>query len=115
MFRTGLRTSLVRTSLVLGAGLALTTAWLQAASHVVTQKGKVFAPGAVTVRVGDAVSFKNDDDVTHNAFSTSKGNEFNSKVQLPGSASSVTFKEAGTVEVRCAFHPKMKLTVVVTK
>ena len=48
MFRTALRSSLV-----LAAGLAVTTVWLQAASHLVTQKGKVFAPGAVTVKVGD--------------------------------------------------------------
>ena len=66
------------------------------------QKGKVFAPGAITVKVGDAVSFKNDDDVTHNAFSTSKGNEFNAKAQTPGSTSEVVFKTKGKVggEVR---------------
>ena len=106
MFRTTLRSSLA-----LAAGLAISTVWLQAASHVVTQKGKVFAPGAVTVKIGDTLSFKNDDDVTHNAFSTSKGNEFNAKAQTPGSTAEVVFKTRGKVAVKCAFHPGMSLTV----
>jgi plastocyanin len=95
----------------LGAAVAVTC--VEAAAHSVSQKGKAFAPGTVTVKVGEAITFHNDDDVTHNAFSTSKGNEFNSKVQAPGATSSISFKQPGTVDVRCAFHPKMKLVVVV--
>ena len=106
MFRIALRTSLAA-----AAVLVATTVWLQAASHPVTQKGKVFAPGTITVKVGDAVTFKNDDDVTHNAFSTSKGNEFNAKAQTPGSSADVVFKTKGKVMVKCAFHPAMSLTV----
>jgi plastocyanin len=104
------RTTL-RSSLALAVVLAATTVWLQAASHPVTQKGKVFAPGTITVKVGESVTFKNDDDVTHNAFSTSKGNEFNAKAQTPGSSSDVVFKTKGKVAVKCAFHPGMSLTV----
>jgi plastocyanin len=107
MFRTALRTPLVL------AALAAATVWPQAAGHAVTQKGKVFAPGAITVKAGDAISIKNDDDVTHNAFSTSKGNEFNAKAQTPGSTSEVVFKTKGKVAVKCAFHPGMSLTVTV--
>ena len=106
MVRTALRTSLVA-----AAGLAAAAVWLQAASHSVTQKGKVFAPATITVKAGDSVSFKNDDDVTHNAFSTSKGNEFNAKAQTPGSTTEIAFKAKGTVAVKCAFHPGMSLTV----
>ena len=104
-----------RRSILSAVAAAAAVVCVEAASHSVSQKGKAFAPVSVNVKVGDTLTFRNDDDVTHNAFSTSKGNEFNSKVQLPGGTSSVTFKEAGTVEVRCAFHPKMKLTVVVAK
>jgi plastocyanin len=102
----------LRSSLAAAVAVAATV-WLQAAAHPVAQKGKAFAPGTVTVKAGDAITFKNDDDVTHNAFSTSKGNEFNSKVQTPGSTTDVVFRTKGTVEVKCAFHPGMKLTVVV--
>ena len=108
MFRIALRTSLV-----IAAAVAATTVWLQAAPHAVSQKGKVFAPGTITVKVGDAVTFKNDDDVTHNAFSTSKGNEFNAKAQTPGSSADVVFKTKGKVAVKCAFHPGMSLSVTV--
>jgi plastocyanin len=103
----------LRTAVVLAAGFAVTTVWLQAASHPVTQKGKVFAPGKVTVKVGDVITFKNDDEVTHNAFSTSKGNEFNAKAQTPGSTTDIAFKTKGIVAVKCAFHPSMSLTVTV--
>jgi plastocyanin len=106
MFRTTLRTSLA-----LAVALVATTVWLKAAPHAVSQKGKVFAPGTISVKVGDSVSFKNDDDVTHNAFSTSAGNEFNAKAQTPGSSSDVVFKTKGKVAVKCAFHPAMSLTV----
>jgi plastocyanin len=102
---------MLRTSLALTLALAATTVWLAAASHPATQKGKVFAPGTITVKVGESVTFKNDDDVTHNAFSTSKGNEFNAKAQTPGSSSNVVFKAKGKVAVTCAFHPGMSLTV----
>lgn len=81
--------------------------------HSVSQKDKTFSSAALTVKAGDSIVFKNDDDVTHNVFSNTAGNEFNLKTQAPGASSSVTMKTAGTVEVRCAFHPKMKLTVTV--
>ena len=103
----------VRTSLV-AATLALAGVCLHAAAtHTVSQKGKTFGPATLTVKAGDTVAFKNDDDVTHNAFSTSKGNEFNSKAQTPGSTTPVVLKSKGTVDVKCAFHPKMALTVIV--
>jgi plastocyanin len=45
--------------------------------------------------------------------STSKGNEFNLGSQPPGTSTDVTFKEAGEVQVICAIHPRMKMTVKV--
>jgi plastocyanin len=107
MVRIALRSPFVAAAVVATAS----TVWLQAAAHPVSQKGKVFAPGTITVKVGDAVTFKNDDDVTHNAFSTSKGNEFNAKAQTPGSSADVVFKTKGKVAVKCAFHPGMSLVV----
>ena len=46
--------------------------------------------------------------------SASKGNEFNLGSQAPGTSTDVTFKEAGDVQVICAIHPRMKMTVKVT-
>ena len=83
--------------------------------HVVTQKGKSFSVTELKVKVGDTVEFKNDDDVSHNVFSVSKSQPFNTKMQTPGADAAVTFTTEGTVEVRCAIHPGMKLTVQISK
>lgn len=109
------QSSHVLAAVATGFAVIAATAFLQAGDGpaVVNQKNLTFTPGALTVKVGDTLQFKNDDDVTHNAFSTSKGNEFNSKAQPPGQTATVTLKAAGQVDIRCAFHPKMTMTVTV--
>jgi plastocyanin len=97
-------------------GLAMAAGTIVAADQkVVTQKGKAFSTAELKIKVGDEVLFKNDDDATHNVFSTSKGHEFNLKVQLPGAATTQVFKSEGVAEVQCAFHPQMKLKITVSK
>jgi hypothetical protein len=49
----------------------------------------------------------------HNIYSTTKGNEFNLGSQSPGTSTDVTFNEAGEVQVMCAIHPRMTMTVKV--
>jgi plastocyanin len=88
----------------------LTTAAL-AEEHVVNQKDRTFSTTEITVKPGDSLTFTNSDDVTHNVFSNSKQNTFNIRVQEPGHASTVQFKDEGVTEVRCAIHPRMKLIV----
>ncbi len=98
--------------LLLGAGLlGVTGAAYAMAEHAVSQKNKEFSQAELTVKPGDKVVFSNDDEVTHNVFSNSPCCKFNLKTQAPGDKSSVTFEKEGDVEVRCAIHPKMKLTV----
>jgi plastocyanin len=86
-----------------------------AANLTISQKGRVFSSEEVTVKKGGTVTFLNDDSVPHNIMSTSAGNEFNLGSQSPGSATDVTFKEAGDVLVICAIHPRMKMTVKVAQ
>jgi plastocyanin len=83
--------------------------------HVVAQKGKSFSVPEIHVKVGDVVTFKNDDDVSHNVFSVSKVQPFNTKMQTPGAEAAITFTTEGTIEVRCAIHPGMKMLVQVAK
>jgi len=83
--------------------------------YVVVQKGKSFSVAELHVKVGDVVEFRNEDDVSHNVFSVSKIQPFNTKMQTPGSDAAVTFTNAGTIEVRCAIHPGMKLKIQVAK
>lgn len=84
-----------------------------ATDHTVTQKGKLFSTEELTIAVGDSVVFKNDDDTSHNVFTASEALKFNLGIQKPGTDSKQKFENAGTFEVRCAIHPKMKLRVVV--
>ena len=85
-----------------------------AATEVIHQQGRVFSSESVTIKKGDALTFVNDDSIPHNIMSATKGSEFNLGSQAPGTSTDVTFKEAGNVQVICAIHPRMKMTVNVT-
>ena len=92
----------------------------QAAEQTVEQKDKTFmANGAkvatLKVKVGDVISFKNMDPYFHNVFSLSDVKLFDLGSFPQGQSRPVTFDKAGKVEVECAIHPQMKLTVDVGK
>lgn len=85
------------------------------APTIISQKGKVFSQEQITVKVGDKLVIKNDDDVAHNVFSSAPGFAFNVVAMKPGTDHELTFAKEGAFDIRCAFHPKMKLKIVVTK
>lgn len=97
---------------MMGACLVISAA-AAADEIVITQKGKVFSEKKVTLQAGDTISFVNDDESTHNVYSRSKGHKFDIGAQRPGTAISHQFNKAGKVKVRCAIHPRMKVTVIV--
>lgn len=106
----------IRPALAVVASLAiLGTALAAGVEHVVGQKDKEFSSQELTIKPGETVVFKNDDTVAHNVFCNNPDCKFNTKVQAPGAKSPVTFEKEGTYEIRCAIHPKMKLTVHVKK
>jgi plastocyanin len=88
---------------------------LLAADHEIVQKDRAFSKQAISIKVGDQIVFKNDDEVTRNVYSTTDGMGFDLKRQAPGASSTVAFSKEGTAEVQCSIHPKMKLIVHVTK
>jgi plastocyanin len=75
----------------------------------------LFNQSEITVKAGDKITFKNNDDITHNVFSMTPGMEFDLRRQAPGATSTVPFDKEGVSEVRCSIHPKMKLIVTVKK
>jgi plastocyanin len=83
--------------------------------HIVGQNGKRFSTSALQAKVGDTVTFKNDDTVSHNVFSSTENLRFNLKSQAPGTSNSVVLDTEGTAEIRCAFHPTMRMTITVTR
>lgn len=80
---------------------------------VVTQKGKQFSPTELTVKVGDSVSFRNDDPFFHNVFSFSETRVFDLGSYPQGESRKVVFDKPGEVEVECAIHENMKLKITV--
>jgi plastocyanin len=106
------RTRIIVATLVV---IALSRGAWAVQDHMVAQKDKTFSVAIVKVVAGDTIVFKNDDQVTHNVFSASKGHEFNLKAQSPGTSASVKVSGGGNIDVRCAFHPRMKLVVSVVK
>jgi plastocyanin len=86
-----------------------------AAEVVVSQKGKAFSTSKVKLKVGDAIKFLNEDPFSHNVFSLSPVKSFDLGSYPQGGAKSVIFDKPGTVDVECAIHPDMTLTVEVEK
>jgi plastocyanin len=97
---------IILTLVIMGSGV-------YAAQHAIGQKGRLFRPGALTVKAGDTVTFKNDDTVTHHVYSSTKGQEFDLETTRPGQDVRRTFAAAGRVDVRCGLHPGMRLVITV--
>jgi plastocyanin len=81
----------------------------------VLQKNKKFSTPALNARVGDTLVFRNDDPFFHNIFSLSDVQAFDLGSYPQGEARKVVLKKEGLVEVECAIHPEMKMTVQVAK
>lgn len=94
---------------------ATTATIAHAKDFEVAQKDKKFSQKALTLNVGDSVSFKNEDPFVHNIFSLSDTKTFDLGTYPQGQSKKVTFDKPGTVEIECAIHPEMKLAVEVKK
>jgi len=78
----------------------------------VSQRGRAFQPGVLSVNRGDVVRIVNDDgDLLHHAYVESDQFSFDSGDQEPGGKVDVAFTVSGNFTVLCGIHPKMKLAV----
>ncbi|MDI1478331.1 plastocyanin/azurin family copper-binding protein [Polyangium sp. y55x31] len=78
-----------------------------AGKREIRQKNLTFTPGLMVIVKGTTVEFPNDDKVFHNVFSVSKAARFDLGLYKSGESKSVTFREAGVVDVYCNIHPHM--------
>ena len=82
--------------------------------HSVDISGFSFAPSAITVRVGDTVTWTNLDSAIHTV--TFSDSTVSSSAGLQeGDSHTVTFATAGTFTYRCSPHPYMEGLITVTE
>jgi plastocyanin len=72
-----------------------------------------YNPNPLEVKVGETVTWINDDSVIHTA--TSTDGTFDSGIMRNGQSFSYTFDTAGEYPYYCTLHPNMVGTVVVTE
>lgn len=98
---------------VLTSFLILETAAMAAGpQHLVSQKDQIFTPGELSIKRGETVEIVNDDgDLLHHLYVDSKRMQYDSGDQEPGARVDIPFPAAGTFDVLCGIHPKMRLIV----
>ncbi|KLK93788.1 cytochrome C peroxidase [Microvirga vignae] len=77
----------------------------------VSQKDRRFSPGAILLKVGEALRILNDDTRTHNVRVDSANTSFNSDGQNPGDTVTLGFDQPGHYDIICGIHPEMRLSV----
>src|SRR5688500_1750974 len=95
-------------TLTAGVALALLVPAYAASTLAVGQAKKAFTVSVLKAKVGDVITFKNDDEFAHNVFSLSDTQSFDLGSYKKGETRSVTLTGSGTIEVECAIHPEMK-------
>ncbi len=101
----------LRLGLSVAALLLLTAPATLAADRDVAIRDFAFAPATVEVRVGDTVTWTNQDTVAHTA--TARNGSWDTGSLEDGRSGSVRFTVAGTYRYVCTPHPDMTGTVVV--
>ena len=69
-----------------------------------------YNPSNLTVKVGDKITFKNNDSVMHTV--TARNGDFDMPVN-PGETVTIVFEKPGTIDYYCKPHPSMTGKVVV--
>jgi plastocyanin len=99
-------------ALASGVLIAASAAVFAASTVQVGQSNKLFEKTTISIAAGDTIEFVNNDSVAHNVME-SGADAFNLGVMKPGEKKSRKFDKAGNHEVKCALHPRMKMTVEV--
>ena len=83
------------------------------ADATIMQKGRRFNPGEITIAKGASLTFTNNDEFIHQIYVAAETFSFDTKEKAPGEADTESFTTAGTFEVHCHIHPKMKRVVTI--
>ncbi|HET7497001.1 MAG TPA: hypothetical protein VFM00_01755 [Candidatus Eisenbacteria bacterium] len=89
------------------------TAGVSTGPALLDQKGQRFIPRILAVVAGQAVDFRNSDNVFHNVFSYSPPKKFDLGRYPRGKSKRLTFQKPGLVQVFCDIHSDMRADIVV--
>lgn len=101
------------TSTAAAATAAGTTVGSTVVKNEISIKGNAFSPDNLSIKVGDTVTWTNNDSYPHTV-KASKG-EFDSGNIANGAKFSFTFDKEGTYDYICGIHTFMTGKIVVTK
>lgn len=79
--------------------------------NAATMGDKAYSPNPIEVKVGDGVTWSNDDSTIHTATSGSVGSAdsgsiFDSGILSPGATFDFVFDNTGTYDYYCTLHPR---------
>jgi amicyanin len=76
--------------------------------------GYKYQPAALTIAVGDTVTWTNHDTAPHNVVVTAGPEKFTSPTLQQGQTFTFTFTKAGSYSYYCSIHPDMKASITVS-
>ena len=85
----------------------------QPKTPAVSIKNMQFTPATLTIKVGQTVTWTNDDDRDHTVVSADGGKTFKSDNLSRKETFKHKFDKKGKYPYACAYHPRMKGTIVV--
>lgn len=113
MTRVGLRAEAIALALFCGGCIAAAVEAL-ASGPMISQRGRAFLPGEVTIARGEALRILNDDGLLlHHVFVDAPDFRFDSDEIEPGQVVAIQFPRPGRYTVLCRIHPRMRLDVTV--
>lgn len=81
----------------------------------VAMKVLEFTPASITAKVGQTLTWTNEDSVQHNVtYATGPSFRSSPRALNPGASFSIKLTQPGTIHYFCSIHPWMKGTIVVS-
>ncbi|MEJ2853548.1 MULTISPECIES: cupredoxin domain-containing protein [unclassified Saccharothrix] len=84
-----------------------------AEGHAVPIRQYAYQPGSMTVRVGDTVTWTNEDQAAHDVVTSAGPAAFQSPMLATGQSWTFTFTVPGTYAYYCSVHPDMRAEITV--
>ena len=106
----------MRGPVIAGVLLLLAGGTAEAADHQIAIKNMKFSPAKVSAKLGDTLTFVNNDPDDHDLYTSSAGFGVNlPNVAKNGGTAQMALHKAGHFDLECGLHPNMLLKVSIAK